>query len=411
MGQKRTTIAERHHFIDLKQAGYTIPEIAEEAGWSFGCVRYWWRQYRDGGRTALAPPDERKLRGGRMSTFPGVVRFACLRIKKEHPGWGADVVRPRMAQRRGVPEDEMPSVSTIEKYWASFGDRLYARYRKRRPGVKRERGDKPTEPHERWQADFKEWVSVKGVGRIDVLNIRDEATPVKVGSFVYPARKVTGRDVQKAFRQAFEQWGLCDRVQTDKDKRLVKANHPHPFPTSFTLWLAGLGIAHDLAPSAPENGCSERFNRTWYERVVLGRTVHSQEALQQISDEELYWMNHKLPSRGRACAGRPPLVAYPEAKTPRRIFTPDQELELFSIERVYEYLATQHWWRRVSQVGQISLGGQYYGVGMAYAGQDVKVTFDAEKAEFVVEDAHQEVIKGLTPKNLTAATITGLSPS
>ena len=81
------------------------------------------------------------------------------------------------------------------------------------------------------------------------------------------------------------------------------------------------------------------------------------------------------------------------------------------MERVYQYLATQHWWRRVSQVGQISLGGQRYGVGMAYAGQDVKATFDAEEAKFVVEDAHQGVIKGLTPKKLTAGEITGLSSS
>ena len=45
----------------------------------------WWRAlraYRDGGREALDPPDRRKQRGGPMNTFPPVVRFACLRIKK-----------------------------------------------------------------------------------------------------------------------------------------------------------------------------------------------------------------------------------------------------------------------------------------------------------------------------------------
>lgn len=411
MGQKRTTVAARNHFIDLKLAGYTIPEIAEETGWAFGCVRYWWRQYRDGGRAALAPPDGRKQRGGRMSTFPGVVRFACLRTKKEHPGWGADVARPRIAQRLDVPEDAMPAVSTIEKYWAQFGDRLYQRHSKRRPKVKSEPGPRPQAPHERWQADFKEWIPVAGIGKVDALNIRDEYSPVKIGSFVFQAGRCTGRDVQVALRQAFRRWGLPDRFQTDRDKRLVNSNHDHPFPTAFQLWLAGLGIAHDLAPSAQANGCSERFHRTWHNRVILGSSFDDLTQLQDVSDEELNWMNSKLPSRGRACHGRPPLVVYPEAKTPRRIFAPDRELELFSMERVYQYLATQHWWRRVSQVGQISLGGQRYGVGMAYAGQDVKATFDAEEAKFVVEDAHQGVIKGLTPKKLTAGEITGLSSS
>ena len=55
-----------------------------------------------------------------MSTFPAVIRFAFLRIKKEHPGWGADVARPRVAERLDLPEEEMPSVSTIGRYWVKF---------------------------------------------------------------------------------------------------------------------------------------------------------------------------------------------------------------------------------------------------------------------------------------------------
>ena len=93
MGQRQTSVSERNYFIDLKLTGLTLEEVAEETGWSLYCVRYWWRRYRDGGRKALDPPDGRKQRGGSMSTFPGVMRFAFLRIKKEHPGWGADVDR------------------------------------------------------------------------------------------------------------------------------------------------------------------------------------------------------------------------------------------------------------------------------------------------------------------------------
>lgn len=408
MSQRQTTVAERNRMVDLKLAGDSLPEIAEQTGWSFECVRKWWRRFRDGGRGALGPSDQGDRQGGPMSTFPDGVRFAFLRIKKEHPGWGAAVARPRVARRLQVAEADLPCVSTIEKYWASFGDRLYQRHRRRRPPLKRERGAKPSHPHERWQADFKEWVSVEGLGKIDVLNIRDEATPVKIGSFVYPARKVTGRDVQHAFRQAFSRWGLCDRVQTDQDKRLVNPNHTHPFPTPFTLWLIGLGIAHDLAPSAPDNGCTERFNRTWYERVVLGRRVHTLEQLQQISDEELYWMNHKLPSNGRACAGRPPLVAYPQALQPRRAYARQQELEYFSLQRVFDYLATQFWWRRVNSVGQISLGGHRYGLSTDHTDQDVRITFDAQQGHFIVQDEQQQLIKVLEPKSLTVTHITGL---
>lgn len=84
MKERRTTVAEWNEFVDLKLAGKTIAEISEKTGWSYYCVRYWWRQFRESGREALEPEDRRKQRG-LMSQFPGVVRFALLWIKKEHP--------------------------------------------------------------------------------------------------------------------------------------------------------------------------------------------------------------------------------------------------------------------------------------------------------------------------------------
>ena len=184
MSQRRTTVAERNRMVDLKLDGYTLREISEQTSWSFECVRKWWRCFRDGGRRALAHRRRPKLQAGAMSTFPGVLRFAFLRIKKMHPGWGAAVARPRVAQRLQVVEADLPCISTIEKYWAKFGERLYARHQKRRAPAKRERGAKATTPHQRWQADFKEQITVAGLGKIDVFNIRDEATPVKIGSLL-----------------------------------------------------------------------------------------------------------------------------------------------------------------------------------------------------------------------------------
>lgn len=406
MRDGHTTVAERHRFIEMKLKGYTIAEIAEETGWSFYCVRYWWRRYRDGGWEALDPPDGRKERGGHMSTFPGVVRFAFLRIKKEHPSWGAEVARPRVAERLNIPEEELPCVSTIEKYWAQFGDRLYKRRRKRTPS--QEPGPKPTEPHERWQADFKVKIAVDGLGPIDVFNIRDDASPVKIGSFVYSHNEWDDRTIQNTLRQAFTVWGLCDRLQTDKEARLVNISGTGPFPSRFTLWLAGLGITHELAPSAQANGCVERFNRTWYERVVEEQTFQSNQEVQSTSDRELRWINEKLPSRGRACDRRPPLEVYPEAKQPRRPYTPESELEIFSMDRVYEFLDGKHWWRKVSKVGQLEIGSQRYGIGRDHGAQEARVTFDAETAELVVQDSHENLIKRLQPKGLTVEEITGL---
>jgi hypothetical protein len=408
MRDGQTTVAERHRFIEMKLKGYTLSEIAEETGWSFYCVRYWWRCYRDGGWKALDPLDGRKERGGHMSTFPALVRFAFLRIKKEHPRWGAEVARPRVAEGLNVAEVDLPCVSTIEKYWAQFGDRLCKRRRKRTPSQKP--GPKPREPHERWQADFKVKITVEGLGTIDVFNIRDDASPIKIGSFVHWHNKWNDCTVQNDLRQAFTEWGLCDRLQTDKEPRLVSISGAQPFPSRFTLWLVGLGIKHELAPSAQANGCVERFNRTWYERVIEGQTFQSNPELQSTSDQELKWINGKLPSRGRACNGRPPLEVYPQAKQPRRPYTPESELEIFSMDRVYQFLDGKLWWRKASKVGQIEIGSQRYAIGRDHGAQEVRVTFDADTVEFVVEDSHENLICRLEPKGLTVKEITGLDP-
>jgi hypothetical protein len=127
---------------------------------------------------------------------------------------------------------------------------------------------------------------------------------------------------------AFASRGLCDRFQTDKEKRLVNTG-AHPLPSRFTLWLAGLGIEHEFAHCAQESDCAKRFHRAWRGRVVEGRSFADHARLRQVGDEELAWINARLACRGRACNGRPSLEAYPDAKRPRRPYTPEQELQSF----------------------------------------------------------------------------------
>ena len=80
------------------------------------------------------------------------------------------------------------------------------------------------------------------------------------------------------------------------------------------------------------------------------------------------------------------------------------------MQRVYDYLSHQFWWRRVSQNGQVSLGGQRYGIGTTHAGQDIRIEFDADLVRFVAHNSDDEVIKRFQPKQLAAAHITGLGP-
>jgi hypothetical protein len=411
---RTTTVAERQQFVDRHAAGETYAQIAQDGDWSEETVRYWCRQARDGGREALTPTDKRKTRGGAMSSYPGIVRYCFLRMKKKHPGWGAAVARARAREEHPVLADyALPSVSTIESLWAQYQKRLYTRYRKRGQPYREPRLSDPTAAHERWKADIKEWVAVAGVGRVNVFNIRDEVSAVKTASQVFPAgtprKRVSLRQAQAACRRGFTRWGLCDRLKTDRDPGLIDRG-ADPFPSPFVLWLAGLGIRHEVAYSATDNSEVERFHRTWHGRAILGQRFTDLAHLQTCIDHELDWINHKLPSRAKDCQGRPPLEAHPEASSPRRPYTPQREWELFSMQRVYRFLAQRFWWRWVSAVGQIALGGQRYYVGRKHAATDVRITFDPDTVEFVAWNTDENEIKRLTPKRLTPADLTGLQP-
>ena len=58
-------------------------------------------------------------------------------------------------------------------------------------------------------------------------------------------------------------------------------------------------------------------------------------------------------------------------------------MALFDLSRIEAYLAPQSWVRVVSQVGQVSLGGYRYGLGVAWAGQTVTIQFEPSAHEFV----------------------------
>jgi hypothetical protein len=59
-------------------------------------------------------------------------------------------------------------------------------------------------------------------------------------------------------------------------------------------------------------------------------------------------------------AGQAPLQAYPEAAHSGRYYRPEWEAELLDLNRVYRYLATGRWFRRVKADSCLTLGGTDY---------------------------------------------------
>ena len=111
-------------------------------------------------------------------------------------------------------------------------------------------------------------------------------------------------------------------------------------------------------------------------------------------------LNAECPSRAKGCGGQPPLVAHPELLIPRRPYRPEWETALFDLTRVEAYLTQLSWARLVSQVGQVSLGGYRYGLGVAWAGQTVTIHFEPSSHQFVFTQLRPERKRGLPQPEL-----------
>ena len=415
---RATTVQQRQEMARLADQGESYQSVADQAGVSFWTARKWIRQARRGGLPALVTTLGRPA-SGPLSSFDPLVRYVALRLKLEHKTWGAAYVVKKMGERPSLKGKRLPDPTVVWRYWRSFGDRLFPKRRPAQP--KRPPGGVA---HGVWQMDAKESVPVAGVGVVTFNQARDEFGRATVMHRIHPAEqpeqrivKLTTAQVQQDCRIAFTEWGLPDAIQTDQASIFVDAD-PTPFPTQLTLWWVGLGIEHHLASSPLRNGCIERGHRTLNERTLADQHFNDAEKLQKQVDADWHELNVECPSRAKGCDGQPPLIAHPELLVPRRPYRPEWELDSFGLERVDDYLATRTWLRTVSEVGQVSLGGQRYGLGIAWAGQTVSVSFDPEQRQYMFTQVKPETKRGkrqpdlppvhLDAKGLSVEEITGL---
>jgi hypothetical protein len=416
-----TTIAQRHKMMLLAEEGQSYAAVAEQLGTSFWTARRWIRQGKRGGLESLASCYGRPATGPLAGVAP-LIRYVALRLKRQHPKWGAEYVVKKLGERQSLQGKKLPSATTIWRYWRTFGDRLFPK----RDPPQSEVSPSDT-PHGVWQMDAKESMQIPGVGLVSFNQARDEFGRVTVMHRVHAeperARDLARLTSEMAFqdcRIAFTQWGLPKAIQTDRDTIYVDSGKS-PFPNRIVLWWIGMGIEHRLIPrrTPKRNGTVERSHRTLNERTLENQKFESAAAIQNQVDADWYELNHQCPSRARGCNGKPPLVAHPELLVSQQPYRPEWEFELFDLKRVDAYLAGFTWFRTATSVGQSCVGGLRYGLGQAWAHQNISITFDPEHRQFVFTQVRSETRKGkslpeLDPvrrdaMNLSVEDITGLT--
>lgn len=419
MGQREPlTEQERERIYQAKLEGKTLKTTAAEIGCSLSCARKWWRRGRNEGQKGLRTRLRGPIRRGPLSRFAPQVAETALALKRRHPRWGPDRVLAGLRTDPSLQGLPLPSRSRLAVF---FRERCPECVAKRKPRPPRNPPPpKATGVHEVWQLDIQEGIRLEDGTIASVCNLRDPVGAAMIASRAFAVqtdrhwRKLRWTEVQQVLREGFTEWQtLPDSVMTDNELTLT-GSPTDPFPSLLTLWLVGLGVCHQrIRPHQPTDQAQVERNHRTLSNFALGEDSRTNlSTLQQALDRERFVHNTCFPSRASDCGGRPPLEAHPELLHPRRPYQPEWELALFDIQRVYDYLATFTFQRRVSTAGQVSLGGQVYSVGRAWAGQSLLVRFDPRRREWVFyreEEGEQEIARR-SPKGLDVETLTGLKP-
>jgi len=121
---RASTIQQRQAIVTLTSQGYSYQAVAQQLELSCWTVRKWARQAKPGGLAALVSARGRPATGPMAETDPRV-RYVALRLKRQHPTWGAAYILKKMRDRPSLQGQPLPEATSLGRYWRSFGDRLW----------------------------------------------------------------------------------------------------------------------------------------------------------------------------------------------------------------------------------------------------------------------------------------------
>jgi hypothetical protein len=404
---RRTTIEERVLICELSEIGFTDRGIGEQMGWSRWTVRKWRRRGREG-RKALASAIGRPA-SGILSTFSASIPETLKFWREAHPGWGPKTLRAELEKDERFKGQKLPSLRSIAAFLKQ--EEMTRSYERHSDLPQTARVAMAKAPHELWELDARGHEQIPDVGVVALIHLNDRFSRLRLLS--YPCllgkkrctRSPATEDYQLAFRLAFTDWGLPEIIQVDHEGVFYDNGTKSPFPTRIHLWLVALGVSLTFGRKGrpTDQGLTENSHQLWDRQVLQGQTFVDWDDLYHALHQRRDFLNTRLPCA--SLGDKPPLVACPQAGTPRRPYRPEWERELLDLKRVYDYLSQGRWFRYSGKDGNTSLGGQYYLLGCKWEKQQVEITFDPSDQQlvFLAEDGEREqkhAIKELTTEVL-----------
>jgi transposase InsO family protein len=373
-----SVVEQRYQAVLEVRAGSTVTDVAERFGVCRQTVHEWLARYRDDGLAGLADRSSRP-RSSPAQTVPEMEALIC-ELRRNHPRWGARRIVFELG-RLGCP-GPIPSRITVHRILVRHGLVEERPRRRRREDYVRWERDRPMEL---WQMDIVGGVMLADGREAKVVTGVDDHSRFCVIAAVVP--KATGRAVCLALVAALREYGIPDELLTDNGKQFTARFNAGGGEVMFDRICRENGITHRLTkPRSPTTtGKVERFHQSLRRELLddhppFASITDAQTAIDAFRREYNTNRPHQsldmafpadrfrpVPGDGIALRLPPSLAAtLDEATTPPRNAAPEPAaVALPPVGLAVEVV------RQVPASGNLSLCGQQFWLGTAYAGQEV----------------------------------------
>lgn len=239
----------------VRRDGVPVTAAARAFGISRKTAYKWLERFEEAGRGGLA--DRSRARHTQAHRTPDAVREALVEQRRRHPTWGPRKLLLVMA-REGWRSSDLPAVSTAGAILKSAGlvERRPRRERAEHgPGVRASSSC----PNDLWTADFKGDFLLGDGSRCYPLTIQDHHARYVIAVRAFDGTRA--EPVREAFRRAFREYGVPNRILTDNGPPFAA-----PSLTGISLltadWMRqGIRVERGRPSHPSDNGAHERMHR------------------------------------------------------------------------------------------------------------------------------------------------------
>jgi len=382
------------------QAGDSATAIALSLNLNPRTVQRLLQRFRSRSADGIRPDysaGSRKRQGVRAAVFR-----AALALRQEHKRWGAPLIRVMLGHR--FAKRFLVCPRTLQRWFIHAGLGPAPKGRPRAAEDYR----RASEPHEGWQMDAAEQLTLQTGDKSSWLRVVDEHTGAVLDTTVFPEGRfsqVSPGLTQAALRKSFTTWGLPGRLRVDNGPPW--GSHGD-LPTDLALWVLGLHVGFIWnPPRRPQrNGVVERFQgvgKCWAEPESCSSAEELQRKVRRMDRIQ----RQEYPLVG----GKSRLEIFPELEHSGRPYNRAWERTHWDLDAVAEYLGDCMVPRQVDSKGMISVYNRNRYVGKIHAGKTVWVTFDAQAMTWIISDSKGTQLRQLPAPEICRERIIALSVS